>query len=322
MNNVELTMIRANPGVDPTLNVWQWEIPVYLFLGGLVAGLMVVGAILQLTGGDKWEKRLSLWASALGVIFLSVGMGALLLDLAHKAYVPRFYMAFKPLSPMSWGAWILILAYPALGLWFLRSLSDQGWTGLKKRLGVLRLLDGWRQWSLDHGKAVLTANAVIGAGLGTYTGILLQTLVARPLWNTGLLAPLFLASGVSGGAALLVLLKPQAHLVKTLLKWDLAALSAEILLLALFIAEKAGGSSIDRLSAGLLLGGPFAGSLFALGILGGILVPLIMELMELRHSPQTVGLAAPLLVLAGGLSLRAVLVAAGQASNYAMLHGG
>jgi protein NrfD len=323
MNDVELTMIRTNPGVDPNLAVWQWEIPLYLFLGGLVAGLMVIGAVQQLRGDEKrWESRLSLWSSGLGAAFLSVGMLALLLDLAHKAYVPRFYLAFKPSSPMSWGAWILILAYPALGLWFLRSLSDDQWKGLVARFGPIRLAGAFRNWAQDKGKFVLWSNVVVGVGLGTYTGILLQTLVARPLWNTGLFGPLFLASGVSGAAALLMLLRPGQALLGDLLKWDLVALALEGLLIFLFLMEKATGPAVDRLSVGLLLDGPFTGAFFGVVLVGGILVPMVMEVAELRHNTRVAGWAAPLLVLAGGLGLRAVLVGAGQMSNYSMLLGG
>lgn len=31
---------RSNPEIDPFLHVWGWEIPFYLFIGGLVAGIL------------------------------------------------------------------------------------------------------------------------------------------------------------------------------------------------------------------------------------------------------------------------------------------
>ena len=34
---LEFTTTRHNPLIDPQLAVWSWEIPVYLFLGGVVA---------------------------------------------------------------------------------------------------------------------------------------------------------------------------------------------------------------------------------------------------------------------------------------------
>ncbi len=35
-----ITSGRMNPGIDPVLHAWGWEIPLYLFLGGISAGLL------------------------------------------------------------------------------------------------------------------------------------------------------------------------------------------------------------------------------------------------------------------------------------------
>ena len=51
-------------------------------------------------------------------------------------------------------------------------------------------------------RALAWANIVLGVALGIYTGILLNTMVARPLWNSAILGPLFLFSGLSAGAAM------------------------------------------------------------------------------------------------------------------------
>jgi hypothetical protein len=50
----------------------------------------------------------------LSLALLTLGMLALFLDLEYKTHVWRLYTTFEPLSPMSWGAWILLLVYPAL----------------------------------------------------------------------------------------------------------------------------------------------------------------------------------------------------------------
>ena len=31
---------RNIPNIDPYLNIWHWQIPLYLFLGGLAAGIL------------------------------------------------------------------------------------------------------------------------------------------------------------------------------------------------------------------------------------------------------------------------------------------
>lgn len=317
----EFDSYRTNPGIDPTLSVWNWEIPLYLFLGGLVAGIMVIGAWQSMRKSKEWDSRLSLWGSAAAVALLSVGMGALFLDLGHKAFVPRFYLAFKPTSPMSWGSWILLLAYPALALWFLSSLTAPQWEALKSRVAPLGWLQSIRDFALTYRKPLLAATVVVGIALGTYTGILLSALVARPLWNSGLLGPLFLASGVSAAAAFFMLLRANTEVSHNLLRWDVAALLVEAAILSLFLIEKVSGGAVDSLSAELLLAGPYTGAFFGLVVLGGILTPLALELWELRHGGRP-GIVAPVLVLVGSLSLRAILVSAGQISNYSMLLGG
>ncbi|MCF7761117.1 MAG: polysulfide reductase NrfD, partial [Cephaloticoccus sp.] len=112
----EFTNYRHNPGVDPTLHVWGWEIPIYLFLGGLVAGLMIIAGVRLLIMRPKERQALVCCTIGplAGMALLSLGMLALFLDLSHKLYVWRLYLAFEVTSPMSWGAWIPLLVYPAL----------------------------------------------------------------------------------------------------------------------------------------------------------------------------------------------------------------
>ncbi|MDY7033741.1 MAG: NrfD/PsrC family molybdoenzyme membrane anchor subunit, partial [Thermodesulfobacteriota bacterium] len=104
---VTITTNKMNHLVDPNLSIWGWEVPVYLFLGGLTAGILIISAFVALKDRDK---KFSLAANRLAVsapIFLSLGMLALFLDLEHKLYVWRFYTTFQITSPMSWGSWIL-----------------------------------------------------------------------------------------------------------------------------------------------------------------------------------------------------------------------
>ena len=45
---LETTITRDNPLIDPSLHVWSWEIPAYLFAGGIVAGMMILGGLAML----------------------------------------------------------------------------------------------------------------------------------------------------------------------------------------------------------------------------------------------------------------------------------
>jgi len=340
---LEITTTRHNPLVDPVLSVWSWEIPVYLFLGGMIAGMMVLGGLnmLRILKGERAESFYSVQTPVLGFVLLNLGMGALFLDLAHKLYVYNVYLAFEPTSPMSWGSWVLILVFPVLILSALIRLPE-AWPWLGDRVPGLR---GWSEAILARPglvKALAWLNVLLGVGLGIYTGILLSTMVARPLWNSAILGPLFLVSGLSAAAAMVHLVSslvpghpaprgflsgalamlvqplgpnpPEPKTSASLVKADLAFLAVELVLIGLLFIGLASSSASHVAAIDLLTSGKYA-TLFWWGVIvAGILVPLVLQWLELGHRiPHTI--LPALLVLAGGFALRWVMVGAGQASH-------
>ena len=111
----DLVLTRHNELIDPLVRVWGWEIPVYLFLGGWVAGMMIIVGYFLLRGRHREETCVCSVLPGLSVIILSLGMLALFLDLEHKLYVWRLYTTFQVTSPMSWGAWILVARLSGAG---------------------------------------------------------------------------------------------------------------------------------------------------------------------------------------------------------------
>lgn len=318
---VEIVHGRSNPHIDPTLHVWGWEVPVYLFLGGLVAGLMIIVPLLEMKTGRISKARNVRFMPLVAIALISLGMGALFLDLAYKLHVFRFYLTFEPTSPMSWGAWILMVVYPVLGLLALGGLDeeDRARFGLgPQATGLMRLVRNLADWSYENRGVIRGLSIAVGIGLGTYTGLLLGTLSARLLWSSALLGPLFMVSGFSTGAALLLLAKPdgeEQHLVSS---WDAIAIGVELMLLVVMLLAFASGGTAQRAAAEPLLGGSYTPQFWALVVGAGLLAPLALELVELRrHAKPT--LTAPALVLVGGFALRFILVAAGQATSFSML---
>jgi protein NrfD len=305
----ELDIARHSLLVDPQLHVWGWEIPVYLFLGGMAAGAMILTALLA---ARPERSRVARWLPFAAPLLVSVGMGALFLDLANKLHVFRFYLAFRWTSPMSWGAWILLVVYPVTILQGLAALADDQAEWLAARVGPLAgAVRPARAFALGHERCVRRWAIGAGIGLGVYTGILLSTLGARALWGSALLGPLFLVSGLSTGAALLMLFRVSPEERAFLARWDLVAIGAEVLLLVLLLVGLASGDAASRGAADLLLGGRFTAQFWALVVIAGLAVPAALELLETRlHLRAT--WVAPALVLMGGLSLRWILVAAGQ----------
>lgn len=340
----ELTISRHNPLVDPSLHIWEWQIAVYLFLGGLVAGLMIIAGVRLIAIRPSQREALVCCTIGplIGLIGLSLGMFTLFLDLAHKMHVWRLYATFQITSPMSWGSWILLLVYPALTANALAHLPE-AIPVLARRFPITVAWSDYilgREWLVA---AIGLANMGVGIALGIYTGILLGTFGARPLWNSALLGPLFLFSGLSTAAAtlhgILILTTPDnerpafadfllsslARLVEArpldarvgpvLAGADNSFLTIEAAILCLFLIGHATSTAVHRQAASLLLGGPYTAVFWVFVIGTGIVVPLILQTLELtkriRHT-----LAPVVFVILGGLALRFILVYAGQQSHW------
>jgi len=292
----ELDVARHSLQIDPHLHIWGWEVVVYLFLGGMAAGVMVLSSLLSL-------RRASLssagrWLGFAAPVLLSAGMGALFFDLAFKLHVYRFYLAFQPTSPMSWGSWILVMVYPVALLFALALLDDAQYVKVRNLLRHPKageFLTKARTFAQERLVPLRWLHIALGVALGVYTGILLSTLGARALWNSPLLGPLFLVSGLSAGAALLMLLPLSSEERHDLVRWDFLAIGLEVLLLALFLAGLATSGAGGGEAAALVFGGPFTAQFWTLVILAGVVLPVFLEVLETR-----------------GFSLRWILVMAGQ----------
>ena len=194
---LELTTTRTNPQIDPSLHIWGWEIPVYLFLGGLVAGIMIISGYFIFKGRYKHSYFSCFYLPHISLVLLSAGMFALFLDLEHKLYVWRLYTTFQIASPMSWGSWILILVYPTL----LATTLTRVPPAFQNRIKLFDRISAFITQRPMLVKNIGVLSMIVGAILGMYTGVLLSSLGARPLWNSAVLWVLFLASGLSSAAA-------------------------------------------------------------------------------------------------------------------------
>jgi len=224
------------------------------------------------------------------------------------------YLTFEPASPMSWGAWILLLVYPALLAALLLRLPEPLKTASPSIKSAVDKI-------LENGALVRTigiSNMVLGAMLGIYTGILLSSLGARPLWNSSLLGPLFLVSGLSTAAAFVHLIARDPYERVLLAKADNGFLSTELLVIFLFITGLLSSTEVHIKSAQLILNGPYAPVFLVFVVCLGIVIPLFIQSLavshRIRHTP-----VAPIMVIAGGFILRLVIVYAGQASHWNMI---
>jgi protein NrfD len=310
-----LVTARSNPHIDPVMNVWGWEISVYLFLGGLAAGIMFFSALMLLLNKDEEAPFSVNGLALLGPVVLSLGMTTLFLDLSHKLFVWRFYTTFEPTSPMSYGAWILILFYP-VGILQILSTIRKGYPTVANLVSDIRPVANLLDLVERHRRLIAWLAIPIAVSLGIYTGILLSAFSARPFWNTGLLGPLFLVSGLSTGAALTALIARQHSERRLLTRIDAGLIVVELLIVALLLINLTTGTKPQLDAAAMLMGGSYTGWFWVVFVALGLLVPLALEYFEIRGSVQRIAMLAPVLVLLGGYVLRAITVDLGQETTW------
>jgi len=156
---------------------------------------------------------------------------------------------------------------------------------------------------------------IYGIILGVYTGILLSAFNARPLWNTSILGPLFLTSGLSAGAAATLVFSEDPDERKQFSRIDLVLIGIELFLIVHLFMGLLASTQVQIEAARMFLGGTFTVSFWVFVVILGMLIPALLEMMELRkyHVPAIV---PALLVIFGSLMLRFIIVNAGQVSRW------
>ena len=183
---------------------WTWYILFYFFLAGLSGGSYVIATLLRLgSRADEPAARVGYYVAFPTMLVCPV---LLTLDLGKPL---RFWhmlvnttpgeegLSFKYWSPMSVGAWALVVFSIFVTVSFFEVLVRDRVIRLAIADRAVRSLDGVR------GKIWNVVGAVFGLFIAGYTGVLLAV-SNQPVWSdTWALGGLFLASGLSGSAALL-----------------------------------------------------------------------------------------------------------------------
>ncbi len=302
---------RNIPNIDPYLNIWHWEIPVYLFLGGLAAGIMFFAGYFTIMRKEKEMQATVVYAPFLVPFALVLGLIALFLDLKHQLYFWRLYTTIRLESPMSWGAWTLMLITPLSMVWAASYMKEV----FPKWDWKLKIIDKFIELTIQYRKSLAWLMMFLAVVLGVYTGILLSAFNARPLWNTSILGPLFLVSGMSTGLATIIWMSKSKYERKVLSRLDLMLIGVELFLIIHLMMGFLAASEVQIEAAQLFLGGEFTVVFWVFVIILGLVFPAILEVLELRgyHIPIWI---PSLLILIGGLMFRFVMVEAGQITRY------
>jgi len=323
-----------------------WHFPViwYLYLAGLGAGAVVISAY-SFLANTKFETghyhyfRMARLGAFIGPFPVIIGVSLLILELGRPFRPLNLYKVIN-LSPMSIGSWFLLLfIFTSIlyGLTFLPSTREK-WEGMRKKI-----------FPVQHLLALL--NVPLGIGVAVYTGILLGAMPSRPLWNSPILALLFLISALSTGIAAIMLGRSILHrrspdavpsrrvrergrrTVKRagrryhetgylLATTDLTFITIELMVIFLFImfAHLTVGN-LKYAMAAILPGGEMAVTFWVWVVLVGLFLPGLVEFFTVLprliynvpfQAHRGLEFLVSLAVLIGGFMLRYVIVVAGQ----------
>jgi formate-dependent nitrite reductase membrane component NrfD len=285
--------------------------PIYLFLGGLAAGILFLAGVYTILGKDKEMQATVKWAPFIVPFALIIGLFMLFLDLKHKLFFWQLYTTIRLESPMGWGAWVLMIMTPISIIWsasYIREVfPNWDWK--------FKFLYTFEAWVIKNRWYIAWPMAIYAVILGIYTGILLSAFNARPLWNTTILGPLFLVSGMSTGAASIILMSKNHEERRLIGRLDLLFIAVELFFIVHMIMGFLAGSQVQIDAANLFLGGEFTVPFFVFVILLGLLLPAVLEVLELIGFKVPIVIPA-ILVLLGGLIFRFIMVEAGQITRY------
>ena len=306
---------------------WGMPVILYLFLAGLGAGIVTVSSSVLLRGGGGFgggHFTLARYGALIGPIPVIVGTGFIVLELGRPFRALNLFKVIN-LSPMSVGSWLLLLfiflsIFYALA--FLPTFMPQ-FERLSNRLDPVR-------------KALAWVNVPLGISVAVYTGILLGAMPSRPLWNSPILALLFMISALSTGVATIILARTIFHRKGSnsaveqqfhdsaylLTATDVMLIGFELMVIFLFVmfAHLTIGNVKYAVSV-ILPGGEMALMFWVWVVLVGLLMPALVELVYVvpkllyprdYAAPKGVEIVVSTAVLIGGFMLRYVIVIAGQ----------
>ncbi|OUO91324.1 hypothetical protein B5F40_04260 [Gordonibacter sp. An230] len=276
--------------------VWDGIVACDLFCAGMGAWTFIFTAL----ACPRAEKARTVRLAGFVVAAASVALGALILAVDAKGGLLHPLRYFNLLgnfgSVMMWGV-VLISLFLVGALACIVSLA---------RCRVVP-------------RALELACVALGLGVSLYTGVLLGTSPAFPLWNLAVLPIAFLVSAAYSGYAAYGLIDRfaggESH---DLPAWVRAAGIALPMLLAIAIAAllmvaagtQGSGAAAANASVSNLVSGSYAAPFWGGVVLVGIVAPLALAAVRLRreNAASWLPLAEWALILVGGFAFRYVVV--------------
>ena len=289
---------------------WGIYIASYLFLGGAAGGAFLVGGVQDLRNKGQ---RVAAFAGLTSFVAIVMGLVFLLMDLGRP--LEAFNAFNQPTtSVMAFGTWIISAFALVSVIYTSFHISRFPWSK-----------------SIGGRKAFAVIGIVLALITMYYTGLLLGVILARPLWSQALIPILFTVSGASTGIAL-VEIAPKVMAsrnrpdleeeTKGLAGTDMLLMAAEAFIVVSLVYILYNSTVAASQSANVWLTGSLSMDFWAGFVAIGLAIPFLLYAGVLTvwkrslKSSAIVTALAGILVLAGGLVLRYIVLGAGLDTDF------
>lgn len=290
--------------------VWGMPHVFAIFLIVAASGALNVASIGTVFGKPMY-KPLGRFSSMLAIALLAGGLAVLVLDLGRPDRLIVAMTKYNFKSIFAWNIYLYTGFFVVVGF-YLWAMMDRTANRYYKPLGITAFI--WR--------LILT----------TGTGSIFGFLVAREAYDAAILAPMFIINSFAYGLACFILVLMAAYWWNgksvgqqqlTVMKRLLGVFVGAVLYFAmvyhlanLYVTQHHGVESF------ILLNGGIYTQLFWIGqVLVGGIIPLVLVFSPAFNGSRFANIAAPVLVIIGGLCQVYVLVIGGQAYPMSVFPG-
>ncbi|WP_028115313.1 NrfD/PsrC family molybdoenzyme membrane anchor subunit [Ferrimonas senticii] len=312
-------MIDFTTGLGETI-AWPWPIAVYLFFAGISGGSLCIALMMRFFKGQTENTPLLKAATVLGFVTIALGMVCLVFDLTNPLFFWKMLVFYNFQSVMSIGVIALSVFIPLtamLAAWALREEIAV----LSVRLPIMKMVNDIMDKLAGIRRPCEWTTLILAIAVCAYTGFLVSALIRFPLINTSVLPALFIASGLSAGAAAAKLLAVKffneplhSEEMNILHKAEWPILGAEAMFIFMLFSGLIFGGLDGATAIGAFSEGVWS-NVFWFGVVGlGFVMPVFFAFglgHKFAHS-RTALYATSACVICGMMCLRMFLLYAGQ----------
>ena len=300
---------------------WGLYIITFIFFIGLSAGGLIIASSSHVFGAERW-KPISRLAAFMAAVCVAIAAATIVADLGRPDRVLNLFLHPQLNSPFLWDL-IVITFYLVISLadvWFMCRAD------FARKHSILALgTKDFSEKAVARDEKIVTVISYVALPtaimLHSVTAWIFGLQIARPWWNTAILAPVFLASAMVSGLALIIVIALIARQrgvlnVDLSVLYEIGKLLAVVLLVDFFLKFTEiltllwPNAEAELAELSLVTTGPFSPLFLIEWTIGGIVPFAILAYPKTRKTAWGLAVASVLLIV-GVFAYRVELILPG-----------